>query len=394
MVRARPCGENIMAARRIGIIMHGATGRMGTNQHLIRSILAIRAEGGVALADGTRVVPEPLLVGRDPAKLEALAAAHGLDRFALDLDAALEDPDYEIFFDAASTNLRAGLLQRAIAAGKHVYCEKPIAENLDDALAVWRAADAAGIRHGVVQDKLWLPGLLKLKMLIDAGFFGRILAVKGDFGYWVFEGDWQSAQRPSWNYRREEGGGIILDMLCHWHYVLDNLFGAVERVFCLGANHIPERFDERGARYVADAEDAAYAVFELAGGVIAQINSSWCTRVRRDDLLVFQVDGTDGSALAGLSKCWAQPRVATPRPVWNPDAGIVRDFRADWQEVPDNQTWPNAFKAQWELFLRHVCGAGAFPWNLLEGAKGVQLAELGYRSWSERRMLDVPPLPV
>jgi predicted dehydrogenase len=385
--------ERRMSERRIGIIMHGVTGRMGMNQHLIRSILAIRGQGGVALADGTRVVPEPLLVGRDPIKLEALAQAHGLDRFALDLDAALGDPDYEIFFDAAATRLRAGLVQRAIAAGKHVYCEKPVATSLDDALALWRAAEGAGIRHGVVQDKLWLPGLLKLKRLIEAGFFGRILAVKGDFGYWVFEGDWQPAQRPSWNYRRAEGGGIILDMLCHWRYVLDHLFGAVQRVFCLGANHLPERVDERGARYAADAEDAAYAIFELAGGIVAQINSSWCTRVRRDDLLVLQVDGTHGSALAGLTKCYAQPRIATPRPVWNPDAGIVAEFRADWQEVPDNRAFDNAFKAEWELFLRHVCGDGEFRWNLLEGAKGVQLAALGYQSWSERRMLEVPQLP-
>jgi predicted dehydrogenase len=337
-------------------------------------------------------MPEPLLLGRDPGKLEALADAHGIARWTMDLDAALGDPAYEIFFDAASTQLRAGLLRRAIAAGKHVYCEKPVAEKLEDALAVWRAAEAAGIRHGVVQDKLWLPGLKKLERLLAAGFFGRILAVKGDFGYWVFEGDWQVAQRPSWNYRKAEGGGIILDMLCHWRYVLDNLFGNVRRVFCLGANHIPERVDERGVRYVADADDAAYAIFELEGGIIAQINSSWCTRVRRDDLVVFQVDGTHGSAAAGLTKCWAQPRIATPRPVWNPDAGIVRDFRADWQEVPDNQSWDNAFKAQWQLFLRHVCGEGDFPWNLLEGAKGVQLAELGYESWAERRMLEVPPL--
>jgi predicted dehydrogenase len=385
-------GSDTMTERRIGIIMHGVTGRMGTNQHLIRSILAIRAQGGITLADGTRVLPEPLLVGRDPKKLEALADAHGLDRFVLDLDVALEDPDYPVFFDAASTRLRAGVLQRAIAAGKHVFCEKPVAETLDDALAVWRAAEVAGVRHGVVQDKLWLPGLRKLRTLIEAGFFGRILAVKGDFGYWVFEGDWQEAQRPSWNYSKAEGGGIILDMLCHWRYVLDSLFGDVQRVFCLGANHIAERVDEGGERYVADADDAAYAIFELEGGIVAQINSSWCTRVRRDDLAVFQVDGTHGSALAGLSRCWVQPRVATPRPVWNPDAGIVHDFRTDWQEVPDNRAFDNAFKAQWELFLRHVCGEGEFRWNLLEGAKGVQLAELGYQSWAERRMLDVPPL--
>ena len=390
--QSRREGET-MAERRVGIIMHGVTGRMGMNQHLIRSILAIRAAGGVALEGGTRVMPEPLLVGRDAGKLEALAEAHGIARWTLDLDAALADPHYEVFFDAASTRLRSGLLQRAIAARKHVYCEKPVAERLEDALAVWRAAEAAGIRHGVVQDKLWLPGLLKLRMLIDAGFFGRILSVKGDFGYWVFEGDWQPAQRPSWNYKRADGGGIILDMLCHWRYVLDNLFGEVGSVFCLGANHIPERVDERGVRYVADSDDAAYATFELAGGIVAQINSSWCTRVRKDDLVVFQVDGTHGSALAGLTKCWVQPRVATPRPVWNPDAGITADYRADWQEVPDNRAYDNAFKAQWELFLRHVAGeTEGFRWNLLEGAKGVQLAELGYRSWSERRMLDVPPL--
>jgi predicted dehydrogenase len=382
-----------MSERRIGIIMHGVTGRMGTNQHLVRSILAIRAEGGVMLADGTRLMPDPILVGRSPARLEALADAHGLDKWSVDLDAVLEDPAYEVFFDAASTQLRASLLEKAIAAGRHVYCEKPIAATTADAVRVWRRAEERGIRHGVVQDKLWLPGLLKLQRLIRAGFFGRILSVKGDFGYWVFEGDWQEAQRPSWNYRKADGGGIILDMLCHWRYVLDTLFGEVQGVFCLGANHIPERVDEGGRRYAADADDGAYAIFALAGGIIAQINSSWCTRVRRDDLAVFQVDGTHGSAVAGLTRCFVQPRVATPRPVWNPDAGITPGFHRDWQEVPDNQVWGNAFKAQWTLFLRHVAGdLEGFRWSLREGAKGVQLAELGLESWRQRRMLDVPPL--
>jgi predicted dehydrogenase len=382
-----------MTERRIGIIMHGVTGRMGTNQHLVRSILAIRDQGGVALADGTRVVPEPILVGRDPRKIEQLVDRYGLGRWTLDLEAALAETDAEIFFDAASTQLRAGLIERAIAAGKHVYCEKPAAETLEDALRIWRAARAAGVKHGVVQDKLWLPGLQKLKMLIDAGFFGRILSVKGDFGYWVFEGHWQEAQRPSWNYRKEQGGGIILDMLCHWRYVLDNLFGEVRAVSCLGANHIPERFDEQGRRYDADADDAAYAIFELEGGIVAQFNSSWCTRVRRDDLLTIQVDGTHGSAVAGLTRCLVQSAVTTPRPVWNPDSGITPDFLADWQEVPDSRTYDNAFKAEWELFLRHVCGDHeAFPWDLHAAAKGVQLAALGYRSWQERRWLEVPPL--
>jgi predicted dehydrogenase len=381
-----------MTELRVGIIMNGVTGRMGTNQHLVRSINAIRAQGGVALADGRRVMPDPLLVGRNAAKLEALARAHGVTRWSTDLAAALADPDNAVYFDSASTGLRASLIRQAIDAGKHVYTEKPVATTVADALDLYRRAERAGVRHGVVQDKLWLPGLLKLRTLIDSGFFGRILSVRGEFGYWVFEGDWQEAQRPSWNYRKEEDGGIIVDMLCHWRYVLDNLFGGVKRVMCVGATHIPARWDERGVRYAATADDAAYATFELADGVIAQINSSWCTRVRRDDLATFHVDGTHGSAVAGLTECYLQPRAATPKPVWNPDLPQTIDFYGTWQKMPTNRVFENAFKVEWELFLRHVVEGGPFRWNLLEGAKGVQLAELGLRSSAERRMLDVPAL--
>jgi predicted dehydrogenase len=377
---------------RVGIIMNGVTGRMGTNQHLVRSINAIRAQGGVSLADGRRIVPDPILVGRNKAKIEALARAHGVARWTTDLDAALANRDDTVYFDSASTGLRASLIRNAIAAGKHIYTEKPVATTVADALDLYRRAERAGVRHGVVQDKLWLPGLLKLRMLIDSGFFGRILSVRGEFGYWVFEGDWQEAQRPSWNYRKEDDGGIIVDMLCHWRYVLDNLFGGVRSVMCIGATHIPARWDERGARYDATADDAAYATFELADGVIAQINSSWCTRVRRDDLATFHVDGTLGSAVAGLTECYLQPRAATPKPVWNPDVPQTIDFYSTWQKMPANRVFENAFKAEWELFLRHVVDGGPFRWNLLEGAKGVQLAELGLRSSAERRMLDVPAL--
>jgi len=377
---------------RVGIIMNGVTGRMGTNQHLVRSINAIRAQGGIALADGRRIVPDPILVGRNKAKIEALARAHGVARWTTDLDAALANRDDTVYFDSASTGLRASLIRNAIAAGKHVYTEKPVATTVADALDLYHRAERAGVRHGVVQDKLWLPGLLKLRTLIDSGFFGRILSVRGEFGYWVFEGDWQEAQRPSWNYRKEDDGGIIVDMLCHWRYVLDNLFGGVRSVMCIGATHIPARWDERGARYDATADDAAYATFELADGVIAQINSSWCTRVRRDDLATFHVDGTLGSAVAGLTECYLQPRAATPKPVWNPDVPQTIDFGSTWQKMPANRVFENAFKAEWELFLRHVVDGGSFRWNLLEGAKGVQLAELGLRSWAERRMLDVPAL--
>lgn len=384
-----------MAERRIGLVMHGVTGRMGMNQHLIRSIAAIRRDGGVLLRNGDRLMPDPIIVGRNKEKLEALAAAHGIARTGTDLDAALADQRDEIFFDAATTQMRGELIRKAIAAGKHIYCEKPTSDNLPEALELARLARAAGIKNGVVQDKLFLPGLRKLKMVIDSGFLGRLLSVRGEFGYWVFEGDLQPTQRPSWNYKKAEGGGIILDMLCHWRYVLDNLFGEVRAVSCLGATHIPERIDEAGRPYRADTDDAAYATFELEGGVIAQINSSWTTRVRRDDLVTFHVDGTHGSAVAGLTKCLTQSRVNTPKPVWNPDVPQAIDFFAGWQEVPDTDAYPNGFRLQWEMFLRHVAGEVAdYPWDLLAGAKGVQLAEAGLQSWAERRWVDLPALEV
>src|SRR5688572_40955 len=386
----------MMETIRLGVIMNGVTGRMGTNQHLVRSICAIRAQGGVALDDARRILPDPVLVGRNADKLASLAKANGDLRWTTDLDAALADESNHIYFDSASTGLRPKLVRKAIEAGKHIYVEKPVAPTLADALDLYERAEAAGVKHGVVQDKLWLPGLLKLKLLIDSDFFGRLLSVRGEFGYWVFEGDWQPAQRPSWNYRKEDDGGIIVDMLCHWRYVLDNLFGKVKSVSCLGATHIPRRFDERGKPYEATADDAAYATFELDGGaqfpIIAQINSSWTTRVRRDDLLTFHVDGTLGSAVAGLTDCWMQPRAATPKPVWNPDVPQTIDFFSTWQKVPGIRAYENAFKVEWELFLRHVVDGGEFRWNLLEGAKGVQLAELGLQSWAQRRFVDVPPL--
>ncbi len=381
-----------MATHRLGLIMHGVTGRMGYNQHLVRSISAIRDQGGTLLPNGDRVMPDPILVGRNREKLAEIAQRHGISRLTTDLDAALGEAGGAVFFDSGSTQMRAGLLAKAIEAGKHVYCEKPLADSVTAALAVTRLARERGVKGGVVQDKLFLPGLRKLALLRNSGFFGRILAVRGEFGYWVFEGDLQPAQRPSWNYRKADGGGIILDMLCHWRYVLDNLFGAVKAVSCLGASHIPERVDEGGQRYAADAEDAAYATFALEGGIVAQINSSWCVRVRRDDLATFQVDGTHGSAVAGLTRCFTQHRMNTPRPVWNPDLPQTTVFADQWQEVPDSQAYENGFKAQWEDFIRHVVAGTPWRFDLMEGVKGVQLAELGRQSWAERRWIDVPDL--
>lgn len=381
-----------MTTRSLGIVMNGVTGRMGMNQHLIRSVVAIRAAGGVTLSDGTKVQLDPILVGRNGEKVKGLAMTYGIERWTTDLDKAIADKN-EIFFDAATTQMRPTLLEQAIDAGKHIYCEKPISTNLAEALKICRLVEAKGLKNGVVQDKLFLPGLQKLKMLRDSGFFGRMLSVKGDFGYWVFEGDWgQPAQRPSWNYRAEDGGGMILDMVCHWRYVLDNLFGEVRSVSCLGATHIPERVGEDGRSYQATADDAAYATFELEGGVIAQINMSWATRVYRDDLVTFQVDGTHGSAVAGLQDCVMQPRVGTPRPVWNPDQKQTIDFYDTWQPVPDNTASDNGFKAQWEMFIRHVAEDAPYRYTLREGAKGVQLVECALQSWRERRWVDVPAL--
>ena len=381
-----------MGEQRLGIIMNGVTGRMGTIQHLVRSVLAIHAAGGLVLENGIRVMPDPILVGRNPEKLAALASAHGIARTTTDLDRALASKDDTVYFDAVTTAERKRNVEKAIAAGKHIYCEKPTATNLADALDLYRQARRAGVKHGVVQDKLFLPGLVKLKRLIDSGFFGRVLTVKGDFGYWVFEGGWQAAQRPSWNYRKVEGGGIILDMLCHWRYVLDGLFGPVKAVSCLGATLIPERVDEQGNTYRPDTDDHCFAHFQIEGGPIVQMASSWVTRVRRDDLVTFQVDGTHGSAVAGLHRCFIQPRNATPKPVWNPDEPRTTDFFAQWQEVPDNDPYPNGFRAQWERFIRHLMEDAPFPWDLLAGARGVQLAELALQSWRERRWFDIPNL--
>ncbi|WP_250034454.1 Gfo/Idh/MocA family protein [Paractinoplanes maris] len=376
----------------LGIVLNGVTGRMGLRQHLIRSILAIREDGGLPLRDGTVLWPEPVLVGRSESKLRALADQHGLTDWTTDLPGALARPDVQIYFDAQVTSARVKALRAAIEAGKHIYTEKPVAESLAEAVDLARTADEAGIKHGVVQDKLFLPGLQKLHRLVRGGFFGRVLSVRGEFGYWVFEGDWQGAQRPSWNYRAADGGGITLDMFPHWHYVLEQIFGSVNAVTARSVTHIDRRWDESGEPYPATADDAVYGLFELDGGVIAQINSSWAVRVNRDELVEFQVDGTHGSAVAGLHHCRIQPRAGTPKPVWDPDVPTAQRFREQWQEVPDNEVFVNGFRAQWEQFLRYVAEDGPYTGDLWAGARGVQVAELGLQSSREGRRLEIPEL--
>ena len=381
-----------MARKVMLVAMNGVTGRMGYRQHLERSVLAIRAQGGLDLSDGTTIYPEPILVGRREDRLRQIAERHGLDRWSANLDEVLSDPQVDVYFDAQVTSAREVSLASAISAGKHVYTEKPVAGSLDAALRLAHAARAAGITHGVVQDKLFLPGVIKLRKLIRSGFFGRILSVRLEFGYWVFDGDSVPAQRPSWNYRKEDGGGIVLDMFPHWQYLLEDLFGPVTAVYARAVTHLRRRLDESGAPYDATADDAAYALLEFGDGVIASVNASWAVRVNRRELLEVQVDGTQGSAVAGLRHCAVQHAATTPMPVWNPDLPDPNDYRAQWTDVPDREVTDNGFKAQWEEFLRAACEGRPFRWDLAEGAKGVQLAELAYRSAAEGRRLEVPVL--
>jgi predicted dehydrogenase len=377
----------------IGIIMNGVTGRMGTNQHLEHSIVAIRRQGGIRLRSGRRVLPDPVLLGRNAQKLEALARKYGVEHWSTSLDDCLSDKQNSIYFDAQATTLRAGSVRTALSAGKHVYCEKPLAGDLKEAMELVRMATAAGVKNGIVQDKLFLPGLLKLKHVIQNGTLGRILSVRGEFGYWVFEGGPESvAQRPSWNYRKEDGGGIILDMFPHWQYLLEGLFGPITAVSCLAATHIPVRVDEAGTAYTATADDAAYATFQLEGGVVVQLNSSWCTRVHRDELLMLQVDGDLGSAVAGLRECAVQMRAATPSALWNPDAPDPNNHLEGWQKVATTDKFENAFKLQWEMFLKHVLEDAPFPHDFLQAARGVQVVEAGLRSWKERKWQDISQL--
>ena len=318
-----------METKRIGIILNGVTGRMGTNQHLDRSICAMIKEGGVKVSDDLTLIPDPILTGRNESKLAAIANKYGEAtigkplKYTTDIKGALngDHGDYEVFFDSSGTLQRGKFIEMAAAAGKAIYCEKPTATNVDEALRIADIVESHGLKNGVVQDKLWLPAFRKINKLKEDNFFGKILSVRGEFGYWVFTGvdEERPAQRPSWNYRKEDGGGIMIDMFCHWQYVISNLFGPIDRLVAHGNTDIGERRDENKTLYPCSADDSAYTIFVLKDGTVCQFNSSWCVRVRRDDLLTLEINGTKGSAVAGLREVYIQSDEDTPKPVWNPD---------------------------------------------------------------------------
>jgi predicted dehydrogenase len=379
-----------MSDIRIGVIINGATGRMGTVQHM-GNLLAIAAEGGLPLANGDRLIPELLLVGRDAGKLSALAAAHGGQRWTTDLAEALAGPD-TIFMDCAATGGRPARVKQAIAAGKPIFIEKPTAPAVEEAMELARLADRAGLKHGVIQDKLFLPGYGKLLALGKTGFFGRILSVKIDAGSWIFDGTERECQRPSWNYRKADGGGLALDMMAHWRYMIDRIASPITGVFALMNTAIPERVDEQGRRYKVDAEDTNYALIRLENGAIGTICNTWAARPRRDDTMVVQIDGTNGSAVAGRWQCFTQSAAETPEAFIKAARPGGVDLMADWTEVPDVPGLKPPFRQCWENYLRHVAEGAPYLPTLVEGAKAVQLADLAYRSVAEQRWMDVPQL--
>ncbi len=379
-----------MAIRTIGIIVNGATGRIGSTQHLANGLIPIIEEGGLALGDD-RLVPRLLLVGRDPARLAAVArACNGADH-TTDLAAALADPDYAIFFDAAATQQRVTALERAIAAGKHVYCEKPVAPTAAEGLALLDAARKRGLSHGAVEDKIDLPGLQKLAALTARGALGRIVGFRLEFGWWVFDGGDRPCQRPSWNYRAG-GGGLILDMYPHWRYVIETIVGRIARVASSEWTATPERVDEQGVRYRVAVEDSAATLVELENGAFGTILSSWATRMRRDDLLTLQVDGTEGSAVAGLHRCHVQSSAQTPAIAhFSVMKDIDADYRDGWQPAPPLAQYRNPYRVGWEAFLRHVATGAPLACDFTAGIRDVAFAEACHRSMRERSWVEIPP---
>jgi predicted dehydrogenase len=378
-----------MPTHTIGIIVHGATGRIAATQHLRNALKPLRAEGGFAVG-GDRIMPQVILVGRDKERLAAIAQENGGAPWTTDLDQALSDPAYTVLFDAAATHQRKAALEKGIAAGKHIYSEKPVALTVAEGRALLAAITARRLKHGAVEDKQYLPGISKLRALAQAGFFGRVTGFRLEFGWWVFDGfdPGQPSQRPSWN-SRKPGGGLILDMYPHFRYLIEGMLGPVRRVVTLAATATPERADEAGARYSVDVEDQATTLVELESGATGMIIATWATRVRRDDLITFQIDGSGGSAMAGLHRCYVQPLADTPRiAASNPMVDLAIDYRARWQDAPAAGPYRNPYRIGWEDFLRHLVTDAPLSADFAAGIRDVAFADACGRSVQERRWID------
>jgi predicted dehydrogenase len=378
-----------MAIIDVGIIINGATGRIGSTQHIANALAPIRAEGGLP-AGSDLIIPRLLLAGRDNERLSGIAKAYGIDDWTTDLDGALANPNYAVFFDAAATRQRVATLTKAIEAGKHIYTEKPVAPTAAEGRALLRAAQARGLKTGAVEDKINLPGFQKLAALAAAGFFGRVTGFRLDFGWWVFDGAERESQRPSWNYQKRGGGGLTLDMYPHWRYLIENILGPIKKVITSATTALPTRIDETGQPFAVDVDDSSMTLAELASGATGAIICSWATRVRRDDLLTLQIDGTGGSALAGLHRCWIQYAADTPMiRRFNPDVDIAADYRGGWQEVPGADKHTNPYRVGWEHYLRHLVTGTPLVSDLSAGIRDVQLAEACYRSIVEEKWIEV-----
>mgnify|MGYP001349413636 FL=1 len=386
-----------MATKTLGIILNGATGRICRTQHIRGGLAQIRDEGGLHVDDDV-VMPRLLLAGRNETRLAEVANEFGIEEWTTDLDAALADPEFPVFFDAAATHLRLDTLNRAIDAGKHIYTEKPIAPSVAEGLELMRRADEQALRHGAVEDKLFLPGFRKLQSLVEQGFFGRVVGFRLEFGWWVFDGVEAESQRPSWNYTKDGGGGLLSDMHPHWRYVIEGILGPIARVACSAWTAQPERIDEEGKRYDVDVEDATATLLELEDGARGAILSSWARRVRGDDLVTFQIDGTKGSAVAGLRKCWAQSAADTPRIEgfnMGPDTATMdfsADYDAQWTEIDEVAPYKNPYRFGWEGFIPHVVTGAPFEHTLAAGIRDVQLAEASATASAGHSWVDLPVL--
>ena len=283
-------------------------------------------------------------------------------------------PSFPILFDAAATKQRVSTLTKAIAAGKHIYSEKPVALSVADGMALLTAARARNLKHGAVEDKIFLPGLQKLSAARRAEILRPRHRLSPRFrlvGVRRIRAQKPAAklELPAKRCRRSHHGYVSALALRRSKAFSARSVG----LWHATATAIPQRADESGTRYDVDVDDTSLTLAELENGAVGTIACSWATRVRRDDLLTFQIDGTSGSAVAGLHRCWAQSAGDTPevRHI-NPMVDIGFDYRRDWKEVPGLAAYANPYRVGWDRFLKHIVTGEPLASDLSAGIRDVQ----------------------